>query len=75
MSSVVEELEAVALALPRAERARLAERLLASLDQETEVEEACRDEVERRLKAYREGTIDDFSASKVLEEARERLEE
>lgn len=75
MSSVVEDLEAVALALPRAERARLAKRLLNSLDEETGVEDAWRVEVEQRLKAYRDGEIDDFSATKVLEEAREQLGE
>lgn len=74
MSSAADELEALALTLPRAERARLAERLLASLDEETEIEEAWRQEVEQRLRAYREGQIENFSASRILEEARERLD-
>jgi len=73
MSSIAEELEAIVLSLSRPERARLAERLLASLDDEAEVEEAWRDEVRRRLEAYRNGQLETVSAEEVLEEARERL--
>lgn len=73
MSSIAEELEAIALSLSRPERARLAERLLASLDDEAEVEEAWRDEVRRRLEAYRNGQLETVSADEVLEEARDRL--
>lgn len=73
MPSVSEELEAAAMSLPRAERARLAERLLASLDDEADVEEAWREEVRRRLEAYRKGEMEAVPASKVLEEARDRL--
>lgn len=73
MPSVAEELEAAALSLPRAARARLAERLLASLDEEAEVEEAWREEVRRRLEAYRSGEMESVPAERVLEEARDRL--
>lgn len=73
MSSIAEELEAIALSLSRSERARLAERLLSSLDDEAEVEEAWRDEVRRRLEAYRNGELESVSAEGVLEEARDRL--
>lgn len=48
MSSNVEVLEAEVLRLPVAERARLVERLIASLDADPEVEEAWAAEVERR---------------------------
>lgn len=48
MSSNVEVLEAEVLKLPAAERARLVERLIASLDADPEVEEAWAAEVERR---------------------------
>ena len=48
MSSNVEVLEAEVLQLPVAERARLVERLIASLDADPEVEEAWAAEVERR---------------------------
>lgn len=73
MPSVGRELEAAALSLPRAERARLAERLLASLDDEADVEEAWQDEVKRRLEAYRKGELEAVPASEVLQEARDRL--
>ena len=48
MSSNVEVLEAEVLKLPAAERARLVERLIASLDADPEIEEAWAAEVERR---------------------------
>ena len=48
MSSNVEVLEAEVLKLPAAERARLVDRLIASLDADPEIEEAWAAEVERR---------------------------
>ncbi len=48
MSLTIESLEAEALQLSAAERARLIERLIASLDADPEVEEAWAAEVERR---------------------------
>lgn len=48
MSSTFEALEAEALQLSATERARLVERLIASLDIDPEVEEAWAAEVERR---------------------------
>jgi putative addiction module component (TIGR02574 family) len=71
--SVSEELEAVVLSLPRGERARLAERLLASLDEDTEIEEEWAREVERRLDAFRKGEIQASPADKVIREARQRV--
>lgn len=73
MNSAERELEAAALALPRSERARLAERLLASLDEESEIEEAWRVEVERRLARYRSGELQSIPAGSVHEEAARRL--
>ncbi len=73
MSSPAEELEAVALSLPVDERARLAERLIASLDEDTEIEQAWAAEVRHRLEQYRAGQIETRSASKIFEEARHRL--
>lgn len=67
-----EQLEAAALALPRSERARLAQRLLESLDEEPEVEAAWRDEVRRRLDAYRAGEETTVSREEVVREARRR---
>jgi putative addiction module component (TIGR02574 family) len=74
MGSPAEELEGVALSLPRGERDRLAERLLASLDEDSEVEEAWALEVSHRLEAYRKGTVEETPADEVLREARSRLE-
>jgi putative addiction module component (TIGR02574 family) len=48
MSATVESLEAEALQLSPGERARLIDRLIASLDADPEVEEAWAAEVERR---------------------------
>ena len=57
MSSTVETLEAEALQLSAAERARLVERLIASLDIDPEVEEAWAAEVERRNAEIESGAV------------------
>jgi len=57
MSSSVEMLEAEVLQLPLAERARLVERLIASLDADPEVEEAWAAEVERRHAEVENGAV------------------
>lgn len=69
----MEELESAILALPRAERARLAERLLTSLDDEPEVEAAWADEVRQRLAEYRAGEADPISSDDVMKDAEQRL--
>lgn len=74
MKSAAEELEAAVLSLPRTERARLAERLIASLDEDPEIEEAWAEEVRRRLEAFRKGEIDAVPAKDVLAEARRRIQ-
>lgn len=68
-----EQLESAALALPRAERARLAQRLLASLDDEPDADAAWRREVRERLARYRAGETESFAAENVMKEARDRL--
>ena len=73
MSSPLLELEAMLLGLPRPERARLAERLIASLDEESEIEQAWAAEIGERIAAYRSGAAETFSAESVMKEARERL--
>lgn len=45
----IDELENLLLQLPQPERARLAERLIASLDEESDLDEEWYDEAERRL--------------------------
>ena len=56
-SETVETLEAAALQLSPAERARLVDRLIATLDADPEVEEAWAAEVERRQSEIENGTI------------------
>lgn len=53
----VETLEAAALRLTPADRARLVDRLIATLDADPEVEEAWAAEVERRQAAIENGTV------------------
>ncbi len=57
MSTSVETLEAEALQLTVAERARLVERLIASLDADPAVEEAWAVEVERRHAQIESGAV------------------
>lgn len=78
MSRPLEQLEAEALNLPASERARLARRLLVSLDDEDaedpqEVERAWGEEIRRRLEAYHAGTVQTIPVSEVLAKARARL--
>ena len=69
----MQELESAALSLPGPERARLAERLLASLDEDPDVDAAARDEVRRRLAVYRAGEVESVPADEALKEARTRV--
>lgn len=72
-------LEAQLLTLPSADRARLAELLLASLDSEAEAgpiagaEHVWRAESERRLAELRAGTIVGIPADQVFAEANRRI--
>ncbi len=79
MSRPLEQLEAEALKLPASDRARLAQRLLASLDDEEdeapqEVERAWEEEIRRRLEAHHSGKVHTIPASEVLAKARARLQ-
>jgi putative addiction module component (TIGR02574 family) len=56
-SETVETLEAAALQLTPADRARLVDRLIATLDPKPEVEEAWAAEVERRQSEIENGTV------------------
>ncbi|MBA2669131.1 MAG: addiction module protein [Gemmatimonadetes bacterium] len=69
-----QQIESAALELPLHERARLAERLLASLDHDTAVEEAWAAEIERRVQGFRSGAVVTYPDDDVLAEARARLE-
>jgi len=57
MATTIETLEAEALQLSRAERARLVERLIASLDTDPAIEEAWAAEVERRNAEIESGAV------------------
>lgn len=78
MSKHIEQVEADALELPTPERARLAQRLIESLEDEpqddpAEVERAWEAEIERRLADYRSGAVPTVPASRVFAEIRARL--
>jgi putative addiction module component (TIGR02574 family) len=76
MSLPLQRLESEALELPVSERAALAHRLIASLDEgpendPTEVELAWEGEIRQRLAAYRSGEA--VSSDEVFAHARARL--
>lgn len=80
MSRTIEKVHAEALALPVSDRARLAHRLLESLDQNvvedpSEVARAWEAEIARRIEDFRHGTSETQAASAVLAEARSRLKQ
>lgn len=64
----VEELESATLQLSREDRARIAERLIASLDEETRVEQAWAEEVRRRVRDFRAGKVKTRPIDDVLDE-------
>lgn len=66
----IQEIEAYALQLAPAERARLAQRLIDSLDDAGEVEQAWRDEATRRNEELRSGRATAVSADQVFADAR-----
>jgi len=73
MSQTTQALESAALLLPPEERARLAERLLASLDIDSEIEEAWAAEVEKRLADWEAGLVKEYTLDEVREHIRSRL--
>ncbi len=78
MSLPMEKLEAEALDLPQRERARLARRLIASLDGEpaedlAEIEAAWAEEIQLRLNDYRSGKSLATPATDVFAEGRRQL--
>lgn len=63
-----EQLENEAQSLPREERARLAETLIASLDEDAEIERAWMDEAERRAAELDSGAVESVPAEDVFSE-------
>lgn len=72
MSQKMFNFEAQALKLPLRDRARLAERLIASLDAQdnSENERLWVEEAERRFREYKKGNITSRPAQDVLRDAR-----
>jgi len=73
MSSHFEILEAEALKLTTEERARLADRLLASLSEDEEIEEAWAAEVERRIAEIEAGRAELVPSAEAIAHAHNAL--
>ncbi len=75
MKTGARQVESKALKLPPRERARIAERLIASLDDQTDpdVERLWIEEAERRLAELRSGTVKSRSAEAVFRKVRSKL--
>ncbi len=73
METQLEILEAQALKLTTSERAHLAERLIASLDEDSEIEEAWAVEVKRRIAEIESGRVQMIPATEAIACARESL--
>jgi len=73
MSTQFEILEAEVLKLVSADRALLAEHLIASLDEDNEIESAWADEVERRVAEVESGVVVGMSFEEVIAQARSAL--
>lgn len=70
---MTDEIENAALALPRGDRARLAQRLIESLDEEAELTAAWEQEIDRRLDAYDRGEANSHDGADVLRELRAQI--
>ncbi len=73
MDTDFERLEAQALQLPIEARAALAQRLLASLEQDVEIEEAWAAEVERRIAEVESGVVELIPIDDALSQVRAAL--
>ena len=78
MTNSLDELQAKVLQLPPDDRARLAEVLIESLDEEVEddgrIRKAWREEISRRLTEVREGTVETIPWEQVREELDDLLD-
>jgi hypothetical protein len=73
INSTLEDIEAAALQLAPAERAKLAERLLVSLDEDDEILASWVEEAERRGEAYERGEMNALDFDESIAQARARL--
>jgi putative addiction module component (TIGR02574 family) len=69
MKTNTEELELAVLSLPAGDRARLARRLIESLDQDADVEAAWDEEIARRVARIEAGEAEFVPAEEVFAEA------
>jgi hypothetical protein len=69
----IEQFTASALQLPRHERARLAEVLISSLDEGSEIERAWEDEAEQRDQRYLAGEEEVVPAADAIAQIRSEL--
>ena len=68
-----DQIEQELLKLPTAERARLAERLIASLDEDAEIEAAWIAEVRRRDQEIQSGAVETIPLEDALTSIRDRF--
>jgi putative addiction module component (TIGR02574 family) len=73
MSLSADQIEIEALNLPRSERARLAEALIASLDEDSEIERAWNEEIRRRIEEIDSGKAEMIPAEEVFKEIEDLL--
>ncbi len=73
MGNRLEVLEAEALSLTPGERAAFAQLLLASLDEDAEIEDAWAIEVERRIAKVEAGSVQVIPIADALAQARAKL--
>ncbi len=73
MQTSFETIESEALKLNVSERAKLAEHLIASLDEDSEIEEAWAAEVSRRIAEIDSGTVQLIPANEAIASVRAAL--
>lgn len=73
ISSPLEDIEAAALQLATSDRAKLAERLLISLDEDDEILASWVAEAERRTDAFDRGEMETIDFDEAIAQARARL--
>lgn len=73
MTTAFDMLEAEALKLSNAERAQLAEHLIASLDEDDEIEAAWADEITRRVAEIKCGAVTGIPLDEAIARARAML--
>ena len=69
----IQEIEAEALRLPPEQRARLAQHLIASLDEADDTERAWTEEASRRAEQIASGDVESLPAADVFTEARRAI--